>query len=115
MSKKLTCAEKIFNEGNRHLTAGDASKAKVCFLEAIRLVPDFAEAHTNLGLLLDQEGIQAEAEHHYRHSIIFNHFSGNTHLNLGVLLANQKRFEEAETHYRQAIALIPDSPVAWSD
>ena len=97
------------------MTAGDASKAKVCFLEAIRLVPGFAEAHTNLGLLLDQEGIQAEAEHHYRHSITLNPFSGNTHLNLGVLLANQKRFEEAETHYRQALEMIPDSPAAWSN
>lgn len=58
MSKRLACAEEVFNEGNRHLTTGDASKAKVCFLEAIRLLPDFAEAHTNLGLLLDQEGIR---------------------------------------------------------
>ena len=58
MSKRLACAEEIFSEGNCHLTTGDSSKAKVCFLEAIRLVPDFAEDHTNLGLLLDQEGIR---------------------------------------------------------
>ncbi len=58
MSKRLVCAEEVFNEGNRHLTTGDASKAKVCFLEAIWLVPEFAEDHTNLELLLDQEGIR---------------------------------------------------------
>jgi Flp pilus assembly protein TadD len=115
VSNDLTSAETLFIEGNRHMFDGDAPKAKTCFREAIRLAPDFAEAHANLGLLLDQEGMSVEAEHHYLHSITLNPNLGKTHSNLGTLLANQKRFEEAEAAHRRALELIPDSPVAWSN
>jgi hypothetical protein len=115
VSKDLPCAEELFIEGNHHMSAGDVREAEASFREAIRLAPDFAEAHANLGLLLDQEGMPSEAEHHYLHSITLNPDLGNTHMNLGALLANQKRFEEAEAAYRRALELIPDSPAAWSN
>jgi Flp pilus assembly protein TadD len=115
MNKEITSAEALFIEGNRHMSAGDANEAEACFREAIRLVPDFAEAHANLGLVLDQEGKPAEAEHHYLQSITLNPDLGKTYSNLGTLLANQKRFEEAEAAHRRALELIPDSPAAWSN
>jgi Tfp pilus assembly protein PilF len=115
VSKDLTCAEELFIEGNSHMSAGDARKAEACFQEAIRLAPEFAEAHANLGLLFDQEGAPAEAEHYYLHSLTLNPNLGNTIMNLGALLAGQKRFEEAEAAYRRALELIPDSPAAWSN
>jgi Tfp pilus assembly protein PilF len=113
MSIDHLCAKALFIGGNSHMSAGDAREAEACFREAISLVPDFAEAHTNLGLLLAQEGVQAEAEHHYLYSISINPYSGKSHMNLGALLANLKRFEEAEAEYRRALELIPDSPAAW--
>jgi Tfp pilus assembly protein PilF len=115
VNKNLTSAENLFIKGNRLMTTGDLRQAEACFRELIKLLPDFAEAHAKLGLLLDQEGLLTEAEHYYRHSITLNPDQGETHLNLGVLLANQKRFEEAEAHYRQALELIPDSAAAWSN
>lgn len=115
MSEDLTRAEALVAEGNRHLAAGAAAEAKACFLEAIRLAPELAPAHTNLGLLLDEEGRQAEAELHLRRALALNPQSGNTWLNLGVLLAGQKRFQEAEEAYRRALELIPLSPAAWSN
>lgn len=115
MSKSPKREENLYIEGNCLMTAGDARGAEACFRELIRLLPDFAEAHARLGLLLDQEGMPTEAEHHYRRSIALNPDQGKTHLNLGVLLANRKRFEEAEDHYRMALDLIPDSAAAWSN
>ncbi len=97
------------------MSEGDAREAEASFRGAIRLAPDFAEAHANLGLLLDQEGMPAEAEHHYLHSLTLNPDLGKTHMNLGGLLADQKRFEEAEAAYRRALELIPNSPAAWSN
>ena len=115
MSKNPTAATALFLEGNRHMSAGDTQAAIRCFQEAIELAPDFAEAHTNLGLLLDQEGISDQAEQHYRQSIRLNPGYAETHMNLGALLFNRKRFKEAEVAYRHALHLSPDSGAAWSN
>jgi len=115
LSKSPTKAKALFLEGNRHISAGDAHAALRCFQEAIELAPDFAEAHTNLGMLLDQEGLSAEAERHYRQSLSLNPGYGQTYMNLGVLLFNQKRFQEADAAYRRALELTPDSHAAWSN
>ena len=115
VSKNRTYAEEHFSEGNRQMSAGDVRKAEACFREAIRLVPDFAEAYANLGLLLDQEGMPVEAEHYYLQANTLNPNIGNNHLNMGGLLTKQKRFEEAEVTYRRALDLIPDSPAVWSN
>ena len=108
-------AEACFHEGNRHLAGGDAARAEECFRQAIGFFPDLAEAHANLGLVLDQGGRLAEAEAHYLHSIACNASHGQTHLNLGALLAQQKRFAEAEAAYLRALELMPESTAAWSN
>ena len=108
-------AEALFFEGNRHLADGQAPLAERCWREAIGLRPEFAEAHANLGLVLDQAGRQADAENHYRHALEINPDEGQTHLNLAVMLAGQKRFAEADAAYRTAISLLPDSALAWSN
>lgn len=115
MNSEPTPAEAFFLEGNRLLAASECRAAEACFREALALAPDFAEAHANLGMLLDQEGMAAEAERQYRLALALNPRLGHTHSNLGVLLANQKRFEEAESAYLSAIELEPDSPAAWSN
>ena len=111
----LTRAEALFFEGNRHHADGLSLQAEQSLREAIRLLPDFAEAHANLGLLLDQSGRKAEAEIHYRRSLAINPDEGQVHLNLAVMLAGQKRFAPAEASYREAIRLMPESAVAWSN
>ncbi len=115
MRKSPTAAKALFLEGNRHMSEGDTRTAIRCLQEAIELAPDFAEAHTNLGMLLDQEGISDEAERHYRQSLSLNPGYGETYMNLGVLLFGQKRFQEAETAYRRALELTPENPAVWSN
>ena len=115
MTGALTRAEELFNEGTRHMSAGCDGEAEACFREAIRLEPQLAQAHTNIGLLLEQKGELAQAEHHYLQAISADPGRGRVHLNLGVLLAEQKRFAEAEAAYLRALELIPDSPAAWSN
>ncbi len=115
VNQDLTSAEALFFEGNRLMAAGDAREAEARFREAIGLLPDFAEAHANLGLLLDQAGRPDEAEQRYRQAIRLDPDCGQIHLNLGALLAGRKRFEEAEAAYRRALELMPGSPAAWSN
>jgi Tfp pilus assembly protein PilF len=115
MPSKLSAAESLFLKGNRHMAAGDAARAETCFREAIRRAPDLAEAHANLGVLLDRAGSAVDAEQHYRRAIAGAPDCGETHLNLGALLTGTKRFDEADSAFRRALALMPESTAAWSN
>lgn len=115
MSKNRVDAEALFHEGNRHMAAGCAREAEAGFREAIRLMPDFAEAYANLGMVLEDQDRPEEAESCYRRSLALDPDLGQTHLNLGGLLLKQKRFDEAEAGFRLAIELMPGSPAAWSN
>ncbi len=115
MDQKSTSAETLFFVGNQHMAAGNAAAAETCFREAIRISPEFAEAHANLALLLENRGAAGEAEVCYRLSITLDPDYPETHLNFGAFLASLKRFEEAEAAYFRASALDPRSPAAWSN
>ncbi len=97
------------------MEVGDVTGAEACFRLAVQIAPDFAEAYTNLGFLLEGKRETEVAETFYRRSIELNPAYSETYLNLGALLASQMRFGEAEAAYRQVIALSPDSPAGWSN
>lgn len=97
------------------MAAGDAPGAEECFRKTLRMAPDCAEAHANLGLLLEKRGASGDAEACYRRSIALHWRCAESHLNLGAFLAKHKRFDEAEAAYFRAIVIAPSSPAAWSN
>ncbi len=113
--RERTEAEAFFFQGTHCMEAGDIAGAETCFRRAVQIAPDFAEAHANLGLMLDRKLDTAAAEVCYRRSIELNPTYRQTFLNLGVLCAAQKRFAEAEAAYARAIALDPRAPTGWSN
>lgn len=108
-------AAKLFYDGNRCLQVGDFDGAENCFRAAIERVNDFAEAHANLGFVLDQKGQFENAEACFRQALQLAPDCPEVHLNLGVLLATQKRFAEAQLAYGEAIRCQPASSAAWSN
>jgi Flp pilus assembly protein TadD len=110
----VECSVLFFN-GISCMEAGDTVGAEACFREAVNADPDFAEAYTNLALLLEKKGDKQGAEEGYRRAIAINPLQPETHLNFGVLLASQKRYIEAESAYLQCIELKPHSREAWSN
>jgi tetratricopeptide (TPR) repeat protein len=84
-----------------------------CYQEAIRLNPDYAAAHNNLGVLLKDLKRYDEAEVNYRKAIELNPSLPEAYSNLGILLKNLKRYEEAEVNYRKAIEVNPDYATAY--
>jgi Tfp pilus assembly protein PilF len=108
-------AEILFRQANQLMAAGNDGDAESSLREALRLAPDFAEAHANLGMLLDARGAADEAEACHRRAIALNPTYAQTHLNLGANLAERKRFGEAEAAYREALTRNPQSPAAWSN
>lgn len=113
--KQQARAEALFFEGTRRMAAGDAAGAEQSFRGALRLAPELAEAHANLGILLENRGAADAAVACYRRSIALNPHYAQTHSNLGCLLAARKDFAAAEAAHRSAVALAPDSAAAWSN
>jgi len=87
---------------------GDYNRAIEYYREAIRINPDDAAAHYNLGSALQNLERYDEAEEEYREAIRINPDLAEAHYNLGNLLKDLKRYAEAEKEYREAIRINPD-------
>jgi tetratricopeptide (TPR) repeat protein len=93
-------------------SAGPQTRAEAAALyrESIRLTPNDAGPHLNLGLILYQSGKIDEAEREYREAIRCAPRLAEAHHVLGNLLDKADRDEEAVSSYRTALALRPADP-----
>ena len=78
------------------------------FREALRINPDYAMAHNNLGATLcdnmhDYEGAVIE----FRIALHLLPANSQLHTNLGYALMNQEKFAEAEAEFREAVRITP--------
>ena len=108
-------AQTLFLQGCELMEAGALPDAIACFEKAILFSPDYADAHVNLGLLLDRQGDAKSAEARYRRAIEIDPGHAEACLNLGALLANHKRFDAAEAALQRAIDLKPHAANAWTN
>jgi tetratricopeptide (TPR) repeat protein len=85
------------------------------FQHALRLRPDFPEAHSNLGnVYLYQENLE-EAVASYERALKLQPDFATAHSNLGHCLSMLKRHEESEAHCRRAVQLFPDGADAFNN
>lgn len=91
---------------------GDTDRAEAAFRSAVRLKPDFAEGHLNLGLLLAGQCRLDEAVESYRRTVELQPQLVLGHNNLGIALAQLGRRAEAMAAYEQALAIDPAFPEA---
>ena len=77
--------------------------------EALRLQPDFANAHDSLGHLLNRLGRWEEAEASVRTALRLNPQAANAHVTLGHIFRQVGRADEAQASYRAALSLRPDN------
>jgi tetratricopeptide (TPR) repeat protein len=84
------------------------AEAITAYHEAIRLKPNLAQAHQNLGNALSAQGKVAEAIAEYREAIRLQPDLSEAHYNLGIALSNQGKLAEVIAEYREAIRLEPD-------
>jgi len=84
------------------------SEAAECYRRAIRLQPDFAIAHYNLGLALWEQGRVAEAIPAYQRAIELQPDFAPAYNNLGVAYLQQNLFEPAIACLTRLLELRPD-------
>jgi serine/threonine-protein kinase len=82
---------------------------------AIRLKPDVAVTHYNLGNALRAHGKPAAAIDEYRAAIALKPDYAAAHSNLGVALRDQGNLEQAIAAFRQAIGLQPDDAKTYNN
>jgi Flp pilus assembly protein TadD len=83
----------------------------IVYLErALRLHPDYPEAHNNLGLALAQGGRTDEAIAHLSRAVQLKPTMAEAYNNLGISLARAGRAAEAVGEFRHAAALAPARP-----
>jgi len=75
---------------------------------ALRLKPDYAEAHNNAGSVLFRQGKLAEAIDHFQQALRINPDHAEAHNNAGSALVQQGKLAEAIPHYEQALTIKPD-------
>ncbi len=105
-------AENAYNLGVESAEAAEWSEAEIHLRRALSLVPEFAEANSQLGLTLQHRGASAEAEKHFRATVALQKESPAAHYNLGMNLLRQGQWHEAERSLRTALTLRPDFPEA---
>ena len=76
--------------------------------EAIRLKPEFGDAHNNLGIALAMDGRTEEAIDQWQRALQLEPDSADTHNNLAYALSQAGRMREAISHYEWALRLKPD-------
>jgi tetratricopeptide (TPR) repeat protein len=91
--------------------AGGAEEAE-CYRNALRLRPDYPEAHNNLAVLLREAGELVAAAEHYRQALALRPDYPEAHYNYGLLLDRTGRASGARQRYEEALRLRPDYPEA---
>jgi len=103
------------NLGRALAGQGRIDEAIAQYSQALRINPDFPEAHYNLGHALAGQGKIDEAIAQYSQALRIEPDFTEAHINLGVALARQGRFDEAMAHYSQALRINPDSPAVHNN
>lgn len=76
--------------------------------QAVRLLPDDAHTHNNLGNVLNERGRHHEAEACYRQALALTPDFAEAHNNLGNALKQLGRVEEAKACFDRALKINPD-------
>ncbi|KVD09058.1 hypothetical protein WI80_14305 [Burkholderia ubonensis] len=105
-------AAKAFEAGVVAHRSKSFAVAEQRYREVIAILPGHAEAHNNIGILLEIAGRIDEAETHYRRALSSRPGYIEAHCNLGLLMHSEGRMAEAERCYRQALSLDSECVIA---
>jgi Tfp pilus assembly protein PilF len=105
-------AQKQLDKGDAALKTGKLQVAAAHYSKAVNLYPQFEEAENNLGIVLMQEGKNAEGKKAFERAVAINPRYASAYVNLAKIAFDEKRFNDAESLARQALTTEPLNPGA---
>ncbi|MEG3839478.1 tetratricopeptide repeat protein, partial [Microcoleus sp. herbarium14] len=101
-------ADAEFRSGRDLQQQNQFAGAIECYERALRIEPNYAAAHSNLGVVKQHTGRLTEAIAHYRQALEIDRNLAETASNLGSALAEAGETEEAIAEYERALSLNPN-------
>ena len=83
-----------------------------CYRKAIALRPNYAEVHSNLGVVLKAQDNLHESAQSFVRALALNPSSNEVFVNLDTLLKEMAAPDEALMYYRQVLAISPKNIAA---
>ena len=116
LTKKYSNNVTLWNlMGVAAIQIGQSDSAVLAFKNAINVNPSSADAHNNLGNILQEQGKLEEAIDAYKKVLSIEPNSASALNNMGVALKDQGKLEEAVEAYNKAISLEPDYAEAFNN
>ena len=98
----------LVNKGASLDTLGFHDEAINCYVQALKINPNDAEAHNNLAIAYQAQGKLDEAIREYREALKINPNYAGAHYNLAVAYQAQGKLDEAIREYREALKINPN-------
>ena len=95
--------------GSAYSDFGRLSEAIAQFRAALRLQPDYGDAHLDLGVALARSGRLPEATAEFQAALRADPGRADAQADLGAALAQAGRTDEAIAHYRESLRIRPGS------
>lgn len=99
-----TAARRLIAQGGQLMAAGDLPGALDAARRAVKLAPEWAQAHTLLALVQDRRGDSADAGRHYLRATELAPSQGGVLNNYGTWLCGQGRQSESLDWFGRALA-----------
>jgi len=101
-----------YNQGLQAHTNNDISKAEQDYLAALKLKPEDADVHNNLGCLYLMQKEYQKAKDYLEKAISLNPMNGNFYYNLGLLFEANGDMDEALRTYKESFRIDPENAKA---
>jgi tetratricopeptide (TPR) repeat protein len=93
--------------GDGLLKTEDLDAAARAYRKALQLNPSNPKAHSNLGVILLNQGMLKEAQAHFAKAVEYEPDNAAYQRNMGDLLVREQKPEEAMGYYREALRVDP--------
>ena len=109
--KELPC-EDFFYRGNDCLNKGELESAISHYKNALKIRPELAEAHCNLGIVYKNLGDTKNAIECYENALKINPDYLNAHMKFGLFLMESGNLVKAENCFKNVIQINPSNSAA---